>query len=805
MPWKLVKDGDQTCVHKENADGTAGEKLKCYDNEADAKAYMRALYAHMPEAEKSINLQDRQNKIQSAVRDILDPLFPHENQVPQSVSDSKIWIRDIFDDYVVFVADNKTYRIDYVADEEGNLTSVGDKIVEVKQEWSPAVKAVGNWELEIRAVPFGNEHDTDSDGQWFDKDTDFMLDTFKTFPIVYYHGYNPEGGVQENPEIVGLPTSVEVRADGIYVKAILDKTKALAKRIWEAAKRGLAFASSGSILHLARLEDKRTGKLVSYDKSKPGRIAKWALAELSLFDGGGGRRPANAHAYATPVMKSLYKQAGINYPLEGAKMKVKSLVNGVETEVEIDEEVYRAAELAVKAKTDADAATALVEVNQKAAIDAAIEAEKVKWAAEAAKGHRLPFMETVNIAKTPELWKYDGLDAADQALMLAVLKEANKPFHPAALKALAVKLEEDKTEVGQYGQSAMKMAGIKANEIDYSTYGSYGDEWVGIAYATALWEAIRVGTFVVDKLPKVEVPQGMESIYLPLESTDPVWYKVAQATAVDSNLKVPAATVTNSPFGTGRVQLTLAKLGARVIWTGELAEDSLIPFAGQLRTQLAKSGAEYLESAIIDGDNETSANLNINDIAGTPGTTDWFMVWDGFRKSPLITTVANARSAAGSLDVDDYLETLKLMGSSGINALDRNAVEFIVDPATYWKTLALPEVKTRDSFASPTLENGVLTGLWGYGLKVSGSMHKASAVRKANTAGKVDVDVTTNNAYGAILAVRYDQWKFGWRRRMTIETTRIPNADSTEIVAMLRCGLIQRDTEAAALTYYVGV
>jgi hypothetical protein len=40
---------------------------------------------------------------------------------------------------------------------------------------------------------------------------------------------------------------------------------------------------------------------------------------------------------------------------------------------------------------------------------------------------------------------------------------------------------------------------------------------------------------------------------------------------------------------------------------------------------------------------------------------------------------------------------------------------------------------------------------------------------------------------------------------MTIETTRIANADSTEIVAMLRCGLIQRDTEASAITYYVGV
>jgi hypothetical protein len=40
---------------------------------------------------------------------------------------------------------------------------------------------------------------------------------------------------------------------------------------------------------------------------------------------------------------------------------------------------------------------------------------------------------------------------------------------------------------------------------------------------------------------------------------------------------------------------------------------------------------------------------------------------------------------------------------------------------------------------------------------------------------------------------------------MTLETTRIPRADVTEIVALMRFGLVYRDTEAAALTYYVGI
>jgi hypothetical protein len=221
--------------------------------------------------------------------------------------------------------------------------------------------------------------------------------------------------------------------------------------------------------------------------------------------------------------------------------------------------------------------------------------------------------------------------------------------------------------------------------------------------------------------------------------------------------------------------------------------------------QLQYSGQDYLESAIIDGDNNATSVQNINDIAGTPAATDWFMLFDGFRVVPLVTNSANSRSAAGSLGVEDYLETVKLLGTSGRNALDRNRVSLIIDPNVHWKTLALPEVETRDVFSAATVEGGQVRGLWGYDIIVNGNMCKASATQKSNTAGKIDQDTTGNNLYGSILAVRWDQWRLGWKRRMKIETNRIANADVTEIVAQMRVGLTYRDTEASAITYYVGV
>lgn len=653
------------------------------------------------------------------------------------------------------------------------------------------IKASGDMELDVLLVPFGGPiKGKDTDGQFFDKDTNIQHEIYKTIPAYYYHGFDPKGRPQGEPEIIGMMHYDRTDSSGHWYKCLLDKKNDYAKRIWKAAKDGNAKASSGSISHIVRAE-------------KSGRITLWPVVEGSLIDEGERRHPANAYAVALPVLKAKYDKLSMELPeADKAADKEQILPRSIKMEKEeLEQTVAVAVAEALKSQNEAAAAKAAQEEEIQKKIDAAVAAKTEELEKQIAENNRLP--GGVYQSKFADTNKFDGLDAADMSTMIGVLKSAGKQVSESAYKSLALKLEEDKTSVGESARKAMK--GMKANEIDYSTLSSYGDEWVGVAYSQSLWESIRLANTVVNKIPSVEFPMGVESMVLPLESTDPTWYKVAEATSSATSYAGPTPTVTASKLGTGNVTMTLAKLGARVLWTGELDESSMIPFATELRRQLAISGQEYLESAVIDGDTETGATTNINDIAGTPAGTEYFMVFNGFRKSPLITTTANARSAAGNLDVTDYLETLKLMGGAGINALDQSKTEFIIDPNTYFKSLTLPEVMTRDSLSSPTIESGRLTGLWGYRINVSGNMHRASSVRKANSAGKVDVDTTTNNAYGAILAVRFDQWKLGWMRRIKIETARWAASDTNEIVATMRVGLIQRDTEASAETYYVGV
>ena len=274
---------------------------------------------------------------------------------------------------------------------------------------------------------------------------------------------------------------------------------------------------------------------------------------------------------------------------------------------------------------------------QAAAIAAAVKAEADKWAA---KERRLPSGETPYAAKFSDTWKYDNLGIADLSLAVEVGKQLGVQFPPAAAKAMSFRVaelkdnntEEDRKSVA-YVKGAFKtktgieptMDGIEfavKNEGDpMYTGASPMSDWVGTAYSTAIWGVIRAENKIAANVPADVIPDGYSSKTWPLESTDMSWYKVAEATAGNSTLGVPAATVTSSKIATGSKNIPVAKIGARGVYTGESTEDSLIAFAPQLRAQLEVSGQEIIEHIFIDGDIEISANKNINIIDSTPAAT----------------------------------------------------------------------------------------------------------------------------------------------------------------------------------------
>ena len=169
------------------------------------------------------------------------------------------------------------------------------------------------WELEVLGVPYGGPYDgKDADGEYFSDRTDLWLERIPKRPIVYYHGLN-----DSEPKVIGEELSWERREDGVWFRVLLDKGSELAEKVWEAAKQGIARASSGAISHLVR------------SIQETGEILIWPVGELSLMEG--GKEPANPYAVAVPVMKAVYKQAGIMWPddiQDGDEEKQEAEVKG---------------------------------------------------------------------------------------------------------------------------------------------------------------------------------------------------------------------------------------------------------------------------------------------------------------------------------------------------------------------------------------------------------------------------------------------------------------------------------------------
>ena len=644
------------------------------------------------------------------------------------------------------------------------------RLVQIMETQIYAIKSnSGEWRLKVLGNPWsGQNGGKDSDLEFFDTATKFHEDKFGLPVAVHYHGYDDSGNPSGTPEYIGMSVKRWVDSQGVWYEVILDQALDRNKELWNAALKGLLRASSGSVAHLVRkVKDSKLvnglGQLIKRltpGQYQDGHILEWPNVELSIFSIENGKRPANSYAVALPMTKAVYEQAGLVLPVDIGE---SSETDGVEvsdgspgSDVEATSQQREVSSIKSEDKT--------MEVNeiQKLVADgvaSALKAEQDKRNAEEAQKKA--------VAEQVEAAVKAVKDEAAAQVAAAKAEAAEARRLPGGVEAPHVAKFGN---IAKYDNLDATDAAVLAGFVSAARKSGHGD---GVSEDLRKYIAI---------------------------------YKVAQASAQDANPGRVTPTITTTKKGTGSKTLTVSKLGAAINYTGELEEDSLIPWVSEMRRDLTLEAAEIMEHLVIDGDTDTSATTNINCIGGTPTGNEAYLLMNGFRKLALVTNTANSRSA-GTLTVEDYLQTLQLMGLAGRNAAQKDQVDFIVDMWTHWKSLELAEVKSRDVFVAPTIENGYLVNLYGHNIITSSNMHRANQDTtyglKANTSGKVDLNTAANNTTGSILAVRWDQWRLGYKRMMTFETQRDAISDSTDIVCMMRVGLINRDTEASAISYNV--
>lgn len=307
----------------------------------------------------------------------------------------------------------------------------------------------------------------------------------------------------------------------------------------------------------------------------------------------------------------------------------------------------------------------------------------------------------------------------------------------------------------------------------------FGQQLIGAQYVGDLWEAPRKLGRVFPLIDSFEMTDP--TAYLPVEVDIPEMTFVAENTENNSSEYGTVKT------GSQRVQVDAKKFIIHQMWSGEMEEDSILPFVPFLRRQAALSIAHYCDSLVLNGDTTNAGTGNINLDDANPADTKHYLAFDGIRHAFLVDNTGNGVDAAGPVTLTGLhglrakmLDLTRLVDWG--HPINKRDLVYFSDPETADKIALIDEYLTVDKYGpAATVFNGEAGS-------VAGHPHVSTiAISKTEADGKVST-TANNNVKGQVVAANVRGFKAGWRRRVMVETERLPARDQTRIVYSLRLG-----------------
>lgn len=347
----------------------------------------------------------------------------------------------------------------------------------------------------------------------------------------------------------------------------------------------------------------------------------------------------------------------------------------------------------------------------------------------------------------------------------------------------AIRSEGERYLTDEFKSGRMSAAGYERalRAMDTAESG-YGQQLVGAQYSRDLWKGAEAVSRVFGLFRTFEMEHP--TIYLPVQANMPTVYYVQESTVANS------AAYRTTKTGSSRVQADAKKLLMRQIWSGELEEDSLIPFLPFIREEAARSWSFHLDSLALNGDTTDAATGNINQDDEDPVGDEHFLAFDGIRHAGLVDNTNNRSAMAGAL-------TLTALKSQRQRMLDRtykhdwshpndpSELAYIADPETCDQISFWDEFLTLDKMgAGATILNGQ------QGKVLTHPLIGSIAMPLTEADGKVSFDTPSNNIKGQLAAVNRRGMAFGWRRQTKVEVERLIGTDQTQMVwsTRLACG-----------------
>ena len=227
--------------------------------------------------------------------------------------------------------------------------------------------------------------------------------------------------------------------------------------------------------------------------------------------------------------------------------------------------------------------------------------------------------------------------------------------------------------------------------LDTSTSGGLS-EWVPTGFSSQLFEKVMLEARVAALFPRISIPRS--PFTMPVELGELVTYKGSEQTADtgQTNYGLADSGVTLS----GNFTITAVLHNARILFSKESEEESVVALLPLLRTRLAKAFARGLEDAIMNGD--TAGTHEDSDITAA---TSRKKLWLGLR--------AHANDQSYKTDMSTFnLTNLRVMRKNmGVYGVAPSNCAWITTVNSMYNFLNLAEVVTLDKYgAKATVLNG---------------------------------------------------------------------------------------------------
>jgi phage head maturation protease len=788
MPYGKYTDSDsQICIYKQDADGNRiGERLGCHATENEADAQLAALYAS-------------------------------ENMTVQLPAEMNL--------------DTRYYT-------------------------GGAIRAAGDGIIEGYLVPFNTPDNPDFYGTYFDTQTDYMLNDYPVLRafILYNHGLDETLNVRT----MGTFLRAKIDDIGLWVQAQLNMRDEWEQEVYKLAQAGKLGWSSGALPQAVDVADDGhikcwpiiEGSLTPAPAAVPfaSQIytrSSYQAALNSAKDGVTREEPSGA----TPVSNTLSNDkqlknqelrtmadnkrnlADVATMLQQVLAALMEYVNmeageggeamppEVQEEMQNEMQTQMSARLAdmeaqlkdmrpeqIRSLLEEQAIEMLPGVVEQYQKDKAARDKQMRAAAKKAFQQIEPTPAPGYVRgngngngsmSVSEPRRYWPLNLQAMMFVQRVMKSRGQAVSDDFMQTLAGRtaMALEKKDALVYNPHVRSvLPATRADEIVTSTNSGNGDEWIGVAYDSELWEKARHNRVYQELqgmgMRVVEVPQGYESTVIFTESSDPTVYTITQSADLDATSR-PTVVVPVTAPGTGQVTLTPGYLGMAIAYTSVFEEDSLIAAAPQLNEQMNEKAEETIEQLFINGDTE-AGTTNVNyDGSSAAAITAYYKASNGARKYALVTGSSTSRSG-GTLDENDFRLTLALFPTEIQARQDK--IAFIVDMQTHNTALDILAAKTQDvRGTNATIDTGLLNNLYGVSVLRSGFLPLTASD------GKVTYNAT--GTLGQILAIYAPYWAMGWKRRITLETQKDILAQTNLIVATFRLGFLARGAGASVESY----